>query len=349
MPRGSKPGERRGGRKRGTPNRKTELRNAAMTAAAAIPELSPLDFLLCVMRDPNAPLELRIKMAQAAAPFVHPKPGRGNLGQSATNGDGGSDATAHTQNGSQINSRNNGMDSPNPAATEGPTNLNLSPLDFLFGLMRDPNSPIERRLKVAQAAAPFVHSKPGTFDPAAIAPTIDAEDKFAVDPAIARALRDDLQRLDELVRKKYASNGVPLTNADVKEQAEIRARVAEAATSIRCPAGYDTRQARNDRDRLHKLSCKRMSPPSCGGGVLNDEEDAEEAQLMARMEAFKLTPEGRARDRIFELLLRSTRLLDNERSELDSLQKLYPNPVDPDHPLKESIEAWKRGLSSLEE
>lgn len=46
MPRGSKPGERRGGRQRGTPNKKTALRNAALAAAAANPEILPLEFLL---------------------------------------------------------------------------------------------------------------------------------------------------------------------------------------------------------------------------------------------------------------------------------------------------------------
>jgi len=77
MPRGSRPGERRGGRQRGTPNKKTALRNATITAAAANPNVTPLDFLLGVMRAPNVPADLRIKVAQAAAPFVYPKPGSG--------------------------------------------------------------------------------------------------------------------------------------------------------------------------------------------------------------------------------------------------------------------------------
>jgi hypothetical protein len=46
MPRGSKPGERRGGRQPGTPNKKTALVNAAFDAATSNPDLSPLDFLL---------------------------------------------------------------------------------------------------------------------------------------------------------------------------------------------------------------------------------------------------------------------------------------------------------------
>jgi hypothetical protein len=73
MPRGSKPGERRGGRQRGTPNKKTALRNAAISAAAASPNTSPLDFLLGLMRDSNLPLEYRAKVAMTALPFVHTK------------------------------------------------------------------------------------------------------------------------------------------------------------------------------------------------------------------------------------------------------------------------------------
>ena len=76
MPRGSKPGERRGGRQPGTPNKKTALVNTAFNAATSNPDLSPLDFLLRVMRDASVSPDWRIKAAQAAAPYVHAKPGR---------------------------------------------------------------------------------------------------------------------------------------------------------------------------------------------------------------------------------------------------------------------------------
>jgi hypothetical protein len=36
----------------------------------------PLDFLLGVMRDPSISPDWRIKAAQVAAPYVHPKPER---------------------------------------------------------------------------------------------------------------------------------------------------------------------------------------------------------------------------------------------------------------------------------
>ena len=76
MPRGSKPGERRGGRQPGTPNKKTALVNAAFDAATSNPDLSPLDFLLGVMRDASLPPDWRIKAAQSALPYVHVKPER---------------------------------------------------------------------------------------------------------------------------------------------------------------------------------------------------------------------------------------------------------------------------------
>jgi len=66
---GSYPGERRGGRKRGTPNK----RSVAQVETAAAGGLTPLEQLLKVMRDPSAPLERRMYCAIAAAPYCHAK------------------------------------------------------------------------------------------------------------------------------------------------------------------------------------------------------------------------------------------------------------------------------------
>ena len=76
MPRGSKPGERRGGRQPGTPNKTTALVSAAFDAATSSPDLSPLDFLLGIMRDSSMLPDWRMKAAQAALPYVHSKPPR---------------------------------------------------------------------------------------------------------------------------------------------------------------------------------------------------------------------------------------------------------------------------------
>ena len=85
MPRGSKPGERRGGRKPGTPNKSTALVNAAFDAATANPDLSPLDFLLGVMRDSSIPPDCRMKAAQAALPYTNSKLARSPATDPAVN------------------------------------------------------------------------------------------------------------------------------------------------------------------------------------------------------------------------------------------------------------------------
>jgi hypothetical protein len=247
MPRGSKPGERRGGRQRGTPNKKTALRNAAIVAAASKPDISPLDFLLGVMRDPNMSSELRIKVAQVAAPLVHAKRGT------------------------------------------APSN-----------------------------------------DPIANAKLIDGACGFTIDPILARVLRDDCERRDELLRKR------PLSTAEELEQSWLRARIPKMANAIGCPVGYGALQARKDTNRLSQLYCKRITPPSCGGGALRDAEDAEEAQLRARVEAYEQSPEGLARRRIRDLEMKAFSRggrTTAEQSELDGLLPLYPHPpLDPDDP-----------------
>lgn len=69
MARGSKPGERRGGRAKGTPNRKT----AETVAAIEESGLTPLDYMLSVLRDANNDVLLRLDAANKAAPYVHAK------------------------------------------------------------------------------------------------------------------------------------------------------------------------------------------------------------------------------------------------------------------------------------
>ena len=67
--RGSKPGERRGGRTKGTPNKAT----AAKAAEVAASGLTPLDYMLTVLRNETNTMEVRLDAANKAAPYVHPK------------------------------------------------------------------------------------------------------------------------------------------------------------------------------------------------------------------------------------------------------------------------------------
>jgi hypothetical protein len=232
----------------------------------------------------------------------------------------------------------------NAAIATAAANPAMSPLDFLLGIMRDPNASSELRIRAAQAA-PFIHAKPGTArpgDPAGTAKLIDGTGAFTIDNAVAKALRDDYHRLGELVRKKC---GNPLSAAELEEESNLRVSIGDRARAIGCPAGYGLKQAQQDNNRLHQLYCKRISPPSCGGGALPDAEDAEEAQLTARVAAFEESPEGCARRRIRDLILQDFREGRSvaEQNELDSLRTLYPDlPLDPDDPLTEALEAWRQ-------
>ncbi len=63
-------GPRQGaGRKKGSRNKATVAREAAVKASG----VAPLEFLIECMRDEAAPQAERIECAKAAAPYVHPK------------------------------------------------------------------------------------------------------------------------------------------------------------------------------------------------------------------------------------------------------------------------------------
>lgn len=63
---GSRPGA---GRKPGAPNKATAERQAEIAASG----LTPLDYMLTILRDEDRSVEDRMDAAKAAAPYVHPK------------------------------------------------------------------------------------------------------------------------------------------------------------------------------------------------------------------------------------------------------------------------------------
>jgi hypothetical protein len=64
MPRGWKPGTKRGGRKRGTPNRRTILADRIFVAAAAHPVAGWQELLSVLMDDQALPADTRLLIAQ---------------------------------------------------------------------------------------------------------------------------------------------------------------------------------------------------------------------------------------------------------------------------------------------
>lgn len=62
-----------GGRVKGSLNKTTRMLLAAEKAAEQKENLTPLDFLLSVINDAEAPMALRIDAARSCLPFCHPK------------------------------------------------------------------------------------------------------------------------------------------------------------------------------------------------------------------------------------------------------------------------------------
>jgi hypothetical protein len=142
--RGSRPGERRGGRQKGTPNKKTAYVRGVMAAHAAQDNVSPLDLILAVMREPHVALRQSVKMALKALPHVHAKAKAGQPDE--LSGD-----QAKQDNGSSSAAQMNA----NTTAGEK-LNHELMPLGFLQSVIRDAKTPAALQIKVAQAILPYI-------------------------------------------------------------------------------------------------------------------------------------------------------------------------------------------------
>jgi hypothetical protein len=286
----------------------------------ADPEFLPLDLFLALMRDANLPADERVTAAEAALPFVHAKP------------KDPADRSEQWKYGAPVGSVNVTKESDtggaapveaSAVAAAGADIRDLSPLDFLLGLMRDPQTPHRLRIRVAHISAPYLHAKLGRRKNEIV---IDDPYGFTVDPAVARELRDAELRLSVLRQAAY-----PRQTGDSPEQKKIKARIAEIEKGLKCPAGYTELEAREDRKRLKELSRKRRSERPYN--KLGKEDDAEEAHVTARLAAYGQSDEGRVRSRIRSLRLAVPSWVDqpltpaeeSRRSEIERLTKLYPD------------------------
>ena len=116
-----------------------------------------------------------------------------------------------------------------------------------------------------------------------------------------------------------------INDTDVTEEERmLRQRIAERASTISYPAGYGFKERWDD--------WKSYNIEDVG---------AEEPQLIARIEAFDQSPEGRSRARIKSLAFMDT-LSSAEESELDRLLTLYPEPwCHPNDMMRHQCAAWR--------
>jgi len=78
----SRGGKRDGaGRKPGSPNTKSRL----IADRAASEGITPLEYMLSVMRSEEAEIEVRFEAAKAAAPYIHPRLSAVEMNATVTN------------------------------------------------------------------------------------------------------------------------------------------------------------------------------------------------------------------------------------------------------------------------
>jgi hypothetical protein len=262
MSRGSKPGERRGGRQRGTPNKKTQLKNAAVDAAAANPNVSPLSFLLGLMRNEGLPIALRIDIAATAAPLFHAKP-------KAVAGNGRPEPKRAEDEIELV---------VKPRLEEGAFDAGVSPLELLQSVMTDPATPPQLRIRAARIAAPFRHGKP--IEPVADTVEMISKDKygFVVDQGFAKKLRD-------LVVAQWR------TWYSMKEDEDINRQLSELRKKLpRPPLSYRDGQAMGDKFRMINYWADRLTQKH--QLKLSAEEDAAISHACFRFLAFEQTWHG---------------------------------------------------------
>ena len=116
-----------------------------------------------------------------------------------------------------------------PQRDDGPE---VTPLGFLLGVMRDADAPPHLRIRVAPMVAPYVHAKRVTADasenPVETAVVVDDPYGFKIEPAVARVLRDDTQRLKFL----RSPERYPYRDEAAAEVADLKARIVEIGKTL---------------------------------------------------------------------------------------------------------------------
>ena len=291
MPRGSKPGERRGGRRRATPNKRTVLTDRILVVASCNPIATRHEFLLILAKDQGLPADIRMAIARKSFPAV--------TSRSLERDTDKAFASLVPEPRSIEYSTNAELDRTDKSAA--PTNRDpkrkgpkaFPALELLLSIAQDTTAlAAERRKAASEVAAYFLlkyaggkKSRRRKFPP--------DDCGFVVDPNLAMELRDCKLRLASL---RFAKKVTPLTVA--LRARKIQARIMAIQESLQCPCPSKYGHAMIERDRvvLESFRLKRRAQE-----ILTIEEDLEEARRMARYDSFWLGPEIAARRRLAPL------------------------------------------------
>jgi len=197
-------------------------------------------------------------------------------------------------NAKQDHGANDPLPRTNSASPEAKREAStFATLDLLLSVAQDVTAtPAERRKAASEVARYFLpknsvrkKSRRGKFPP--------DECGFAVDPNLARELRDTKLRLACLPLAKKLT-----PYALAQKATKLQARIGEIQQLLQCPcpSKYGLKKFKLDSDRLDILGRRRASRK-----MFTPEEDLEEAVRTARYDSFREGPEIDARRRLADL------------------------------------------------
>lgn len=289
MPKGSKPGERRGGRQRATPNKRTVLRDRILAVASGNPTATFREFVPILVGDQALPDDIRIAIA-CKVPAEKPS--------------------------KKVKARARKTQATNAQAAERDTHpksdknvaTTFARLDLLLSIVRDEAATEAGRRRAASEIAEFF--LPKTHGRKRIKFSAD-EFGFSVDPQLAKEFRDIRW---EIACLAYKRNKLP-PDAFAKKVSKLYARLNAIRQVLQPPdpSKYTKQALKLDEERLETLRKKRAT-----NAIFSPEEDVEEARRMVRIESFLAGPEKIARAR-----------LENLRQKKRAFDKGYGVPLTP--------------------
>ncbi len=274
MPRGSKPGERRGGRQRATPNKRTVLRDRILAVALVNPTATCRELLLTLVADQALPADIRIAVARK----VHlQKPWE--------------TANARARKTRAMKSRPAG--GKTHARSDEDVAKTFARLDLLLSIARDAAATeTGRRTAASEIAEFFLPKIPGRKKKGGKFPA--DEFGFSVDPELAREFRDIRWKIAclPLASKKFAPD------AFAKKVTKLHARLNAIRQVLQPPdpSKYSEKELEMDDERLRTFRKRRAS-----NVIFSPDEDMEEALRMVRIESDLARPERAARGRLEDL------------------------------------------------
>ncbi|MGB6659062.1 MAG: hypothetical protein WBE90_08190 [Xanthobacteraceae bacterium] len=279
MLRGSRPGERRGGRKRDTPNRRTILTDRILSIGSEHPTASQCAFLLILVKDQKLPADTRMAVAPKCFPAKRTQPGGTRRPRVSA------DVWSSVKPGPRAKSVEGSKDAQTAASAPANQNWNPQVLDALLGIVQDVAADPRGRRKAALKIAEFLLPKIGKK-----AKAVPDEYGFAVNPQLARRYRDIRRELQSL--EGGPTRKIPAV-AQMIQKLKAQVDAIRQRLEVPCPTKYSRDQWHQDLLRLIEFLELRAN-----NTALTDAQDAEEAHLRARFDVFAYSPENIACGRL---------------------------------------------------